>query len=75
MLDGSLEDIKQIYNKLKDQKDETLKIPNKTIQNITIKNSEQMNIFNDIFISKMGNLDKDVEDDSIRHSKIKEKNL
>ena len=75
VLDGSLEDIKQIYNKLKDQKDETLKIPNKTIQNITIKNSEQMNIFNDIFISKMGNLDKDVEDDSIRHSKIKEKNL
>lgn len=75
VLDESLEDIKQIYNKLKDQKDETLKIPNKTIQNITIKNSDQMNIFNDIFISKMGNLDKDVEDDSIRHSKIKEKNL
>ena len=75
VLEGSLEEVKQIYTRLKDQKDDTLKIPEETIENIRIKNEAQMTVFNQRFESKMNGVDKEIEDDTARHNKIKEKTI
>ena len=75
ILEGSLEEVKQIYTRLKAQKDDTLKIPETTIQNIKIKNEAQMTVFNQKFESKMNGVDKEIEDDTARHNKIKEKTI
>lgn len=75
VLEGSLEEVKQIYTRLKDQKDDTLKIPDTSIQNIAVKNEAQMTVFNQKFESKMNGVDKEIEDDTARHNKIKEKTM
>ena len=75
VLEGSLEEVKQIYIRLKEQKDDILKIPETTIQNIAVKNEAQMTVFKQRFESKMNGIDKEIEDDTARHNKIKEKTI
>ena len=40
-----------------------------------IKNEAQMTVFNQKFESKMNGVDKEIEDDTARHNKIKEKTI
>jgi hypothetical protein len=72
-IEETLENIKQIYTRLKQQKDSTLKSPENAIQTITANHKSQLAMFNDTLQSKFNNLDKDISDNFQKHSQLKEK--
>lgn len=74
-LEDSLEEIKQIYAGLKEKKGEILKVPHASIEAISKQNQHQLNAFNETFIARLNNTDKEVNEDYLRHQKIKEKVL
>ena len=74
ILDDSINDIKKIYDNLKNRKVDTMKIPQNTLKIISVNNDNQIELLkkkvNETFIG----IDNDVNDDILTYNGIKEKN-
>ena len=74
VLDDSINDIKKIYDNLKSQKADTMKIPQNTLKVIGSTNDNQIELFKKRANDKFMGIDKDVNDDCFTYNGIKEKN-
>ena len=74
ILDNSINDIFKIYDNLKKQKDETMKIPNNTLKVISSNNDSQINLLQKKTNEKFMGIDQEVHDDYFTFNGIKEKN-
>ena len=73
ILDDSIKDIKLIYDKLKQQKIDIMKIPQNTLKIISSNNSNQINILLDKSYTKFQGIDNEVSDDFITYKILKDK--
>ena len=74
MLDNSVNDIKKIYDNLKKQKDDLMKIPQNTLKIISLNNDNQIELLKNKTNEKFMGIDYDVNDDYFTFNGIKEKN-
>ena len=74
MLDKSVNDIKKIYENLKKQKDDLMKIPQNTLKIISLNNDNQIELLKNKTNEKFMGIDYDVNDDYFTFNGIKEKN-
>ena len=74
MLDDSINDIKKIYDNLKKQKDDLIKIPQNTLKVISLNNDNQIELLKNKTNEKFMGIDRDVNDDYFTFNGIKEKN-
>ena len=74
ILEYSINDIKKIYDNLKNRKVDTMKIPQNTLKVISLNNDSQIEVLkkkvNEIFMG----IDKDVSDNILTYNGIKERN-
>ena len=74
ILDDSINDIKKIYDNLKNKKVETMKIPQNTLKVISLNNDNQIEIIKKKVNEKFMGIDNDVNDDILSYNGIKDKN-
>ena len=74
ILEENINDIKKIYNNLKKQKDDTMKIPQNTLKVIGLNNENEISLLMKKTNEKFMGIDFDVNDDAFTFNGIKEKN-
>ena len=74
VLDDSINDVKKIYDSLKKQKDDTLKIPQNVLKVVSLNNEKEIGELMKRVKEKLLGIDTDISDDLLKFKNIKENN-